>query len=76
MNCRYCYNYTNTEADCTCCPMSTPFAERNETGEILFFTYEADKNGNYVKHYCTLFELIERLRETAEERRYHAEQTP
>lgn len=72
MNCRYCYNYKNTEADCTNCPMATPFAERTETGEILFFTYEPNEQGDYVKNYCTLYELVENLRKTAEERRQHA----
>lgn len=73
MNCRYCYNHKNTESDCANCPISTPFAERVVNGDILFFTYEPNERGDYVKHYCTLLELVERLRETAKERQTYAE---
>lgn len=74
ISCQFCPNRDDPNFDCaTSCQLSTPFAERNERGEILFFTYKQDEKGQYVKHFCSLPELVNRLREQAIERlNYHA----
>ncbi len=69
ISCQFCPHRDDRNFDCAeLCELSTPFAERNARGEILFFTYEQDENGQYVKHYSSLPELVNRLREQAIER--------
>lgn len=77
ISCQFCPNRNDPEFDCAeLCQLSTPFAERNERGEILFFTYEQDEKGQYVKHYCSLPVLVNRLREQALERLNNAPKKP